>query len=151
MLGKTRNVKREASVSSLQTQACQYNPAYRAANCSRYYFLPQGDEGALKNALATVGPISVAIDATRPTFAFYRSGKLTAAVIISCSLNVSKRDEINYLDLSGVYNDPTCTQKVNHGVLAVGYGTMNDQDFWLVKNRCDITVLIGSSVGGGSY
>uniref|UniRef100_A0A3P8RSS8 Cathepsin S, ortholog 2, tandem duplicate 2 n=1 Tax=Amphiprion percula TaxID=161767 RepID=A0A3P8RSS8_AMPPE len=88
-------------------QQCRYNPKYRAANCSQYSFLPQGDEGALKEAIATIGPISVAIDATRPKFTFYRSG---------------------------VYDDPTCTQKVNHGVLAVGYGTLNGKDYWLVKN-----------------
>ena len=89
------------------TQQCHYNPAYRAANCSQYSFLPQGDEGALKEALATIGPISVGIDATRPRFAFYRSG---------------------------VYDDSSCSQNVNHGVLAVGYGTLNGQDYWLVKN-----------------
>ncbi|CAB1334356.1 unnamed protein product [Coregonus sp. 'balchen'] len=88
-------------------QQCSYNPAQRAANCSRYSFLPEGDEGALKEALATIGPISVAIDATRPLFAFYRSG---------------------------IYNDPTCTKKVNHAVLAVGYGTLGGQDYWLLKN-----------------
>ncbi|XP_041799152.1 cathepsin S, ortholog2, tandem duplicate 1 [Chelmon rostratus] len=88
-------------------QQCRYNPAYRAANCSRYSFLPQGDEQALKQALATIGPISVAIDATRPRFTFYKSG---------------------------VYDDQSCSQKVNHGVLAVGYGTLNGQDYWLVKN-----------------
>ncbi|XP_061573544.1 cathepsin S-like [Cololabis saira] len=88
-------------------QDCRYRAVYRAANCSSYRFLPQGDEGALKAALATVGPISVAIDARRPRFAFYRSG---------------------------VYDDSSCTQKVNHGVLAVGYGTLNGQDYWLVKN-----------------
>ncbi|XP_059194928.1 cathepsin S-like [Centropristis striata] len=90
-----------------QSQQCRYNPSYRAANCTGYSFLPEGDEGAMKEALATIGPISVAIDATRPRFAFYRSG---------------------------VYDDPSCTQKVNHGVLAVGYGTLNGQDYWLVKN-----------------
>ncbi|KAM3614783.1 uncharacterized protein V6R79_018972 [Siganus canaliculatus] len=88
-------------------QPCRYNPRYRAANCSTYSFLPEGDEGALKEAVATIGPISVAIDATRPLFAFYRSG---------------------------VYNDPSCSKSVNHAVLTVGYGTLNGQDYWLVKN-----------------
>nr|ADP55137.1 cathepsin S [Miichthys miiuy] len=90
-----------------QSQECHYSPKFRAANCSQYSFLPEGDEGALKQALATIGPISVAIDARRPRFAFYSSG---------------------------VYDDPSCSQDVNHGVLAVGYGTLNGQDYWLVKN-----------------
>ncbi|XP_063343861.1 cathepsin S, ortholog2, tandem duplicate 1 isoform X1 [Pelmatolapia mariae] len=93
-------------------EQCHYNPATRAANCSSYQFLPEGDENALKQGLATIGPISVAIDARRPRFSFYRSG---------------------------VYNDPSCTQEVNHGVLAVGYGTLNGQDYWLVKNSWGAT------------
>ncbi|XP_029308131.1 cathepsin S, ortholog2, tandem duplicate 1 [Cottoperca gobio] len=101
-----------------QSQQCRYNPAYRAANCSKYSFLPQGDEGTMKEALATIGPISVAIDATRPRFAFYRSG---------------------------VYDDKSCTQKVNHGVLAVGYGSLNGEDYWLVKNSW------GSTFGDHGY
>nr|AWM30702.1 cathepsin S [Rachycentron canadum] len=99
-------------------QQCLYNPMYRAANCSTYSFLPQGSEDALKQAVGTIGPISVAIDATRPLFTFYRSG---------------------------VYNDPSCSQKVNHGVLAVGYGTLNGQDYWLVKNSW------GTSFGDQGY
>lgn len=55
---------------------CRYNPAFRAANCSRYQFLREGDEGALKEAVATIGPISVAIDARRPQFYFFHSGGL---------------------------------------------------------------------------
>ncbi|XP_035260247.1 cathepsin S-like [Anguilla anguilla] len=88
-------------------EQCRYDSELRVANCSSYRFLPKGDEVALKRALATVGPISVAIDAARPNFHFYRSG---------------------------VYHDPTCTQEVNHGVLAVGYGMLNGEDYWLVKN-----------------
>uniref|UniRef100_W5MMN2 Cathepsin S, ortholog2, tandem duplicate 1 n=1 Tax=Lepisosteus oculatus TaxID=7918 RepID=W5MMN2_LEPOC len=95
-----------------QDSTCKYSVTSRAANCTSYSFLPEGDEGALKEALATVGPVSVAIDATRPQFLFYRSG---------------------------VYNDPSCTQKVNHGVLAVGYGTLDGQDYWLVKNSWGTT------------
>ncbi|XP_032373844.1 cathepsin S [Etheostoma spectabile] len=101
-----------------QSQPCHYNPVNRAANCSSYSFLPEGDEGVLKQALANIGPISVAIDATRPRFTFYRSG---------------------------VYDDPSCTLKVNHGVLAVGYGTLSGEDYWLVKNSW------GTSFGDQGY
>uniref|UniRef100_A0A673A8W3 Cathepsin S-like n=1 Tax=Sphaeramia orbicularis TaxID=375764 RepID=A0A673A8W3_9TELE len=99
-------------------QQCRYNPAYRAANCSGYRWVPQGNEDALKQALASVGPVSVAIDATRTQFIFYSSG---------------------------VYDDPGCSQRVNHGVLAVGYGTLNGQDYWLVKNSW------GQTFGEGGY
>lgn len=75
--------------------------------------LPSGDENALKTAVATIGPISIAIDATRPSFMSYRSG---------------------------VYIDSTCgttLDKLDHAVLIVGYGTENGVDYWLVKNRYD--------------
>ncbi|CAL8358649.1 unnamed protein product [Arctogadus glacialis] len=88
-------------------QQCMYTAASRAANCSGYMILPQGREELLQRAVALVGPISVAIDASQQKFAFYKSG---------------------------VYNEPTCTQKVNHGVLVVGYGTQDGQEYWLVKN-----------------
>ncbi|KAM3920460.1 cathepsin S-like [Leptodactylus fuscus] len=86
---------------------CSYNSAKRAATCTKYGFLYPGTEDLLKQAVAIVGPISVAIDAGRQSFALYKSG---------------------------VYNDPGCTQNINHGVLVVGYGTLNGQDYWIVKN-----------------
>lgn len=128
----------------VQTQQCRYNPIYRAANCSNYYFVASGNEKALKTAVGTIGPISVAIDATRPKFLFYKSGttakKIQRSYFKDHDSSFHRLHELpasnkHYLDLSGVYDDPSCTQNVNHGVLAVGYGTLNGQDYWLVKNR----------------
>ncbi|XP_063296195.1 cathepsin S-like [Pelobates fuscus] len=90
-----------------QDQPCHYDTAGKASTCIKYTEIEPATEDTLKQALATVGPISVAIDATRPSFYFYKSG---------------------------VYDDPACSQEVNHGVLAVGYGNLNGKDFWLIKN-----------------
>ncbi|KAL1259613.1 hypothetical protein QQF64_010190 [Cirrhinus molitorella] len=97
---------------------CRYSPSQRAANCTKYYSVSKGDEMALKQAVANIGPISVAIDATRPQFILYHSG---------------------------VYNDPSCNQYVNHAVLVVGYGAIGGQEFWLVKNSW------GTGFGDGGY
>jgi len=87
---------------------CTFNKAKVVAPVKGYHDLRKGDENQLKEALATVGPVSVAIDAGRPGFRSYKSG---------------------------VYYDWWCsTWKLNHAVLAVGYGTENGQDYWLVKN-----------------
>ncbi|XP_063906830.1 procathepsin L-like [Zophobas morio] len=65
-------------------------------------------EEALKDAVGTVGPISVGVDATK--WQFYSEG---------------------------VFYDATCkteANSLNHAVLAVGYGTEDDGEYWLVKN-----------------
>ncbi|CAM9124710.1 unnamed protein product [Bubo scandiacus] len=95
-----------------QNGTCRYDASTRAATCSKYIELPYANEAALKDAVANIGPVSVAIDATQPTFFLYRSG---------------------------VYDDPRCTQEVNHAVLVVGYGTLNDKDYWLVKNSWGVS------------
>ena len=37
---------------------------------------------------------------------------------------------------SGIYDDPECGFKLDHGVLVIGYGTDNDlnMDYWIIKN-----------------
>merc|ERR1712066_1043186 len=67
----------------------------------------QYDE-ANKGATATVGPISVGIDASHFSFQLYHGG---------------------------VYHSMFCSStRLDHGVAVVGYGSEGGKDFWLVKN-----------------
>ncbi|XP_036449122.1 cathepsin L1-like [Colossoma macropomum] len=88
---------------------CRFNPWYVVATCRGYRFLPRGDERSLQYAVAVIGPISVGVIASEPSFRFYESG---------------------------VYNEPNCRgTELNHAVLVVGYGTDRiNGDYWLLKN-----------------
>ena len=76
-----------------------------------YKNVTSGDENALKEAVASVGPVAIAIDAAHLSFRFYAEG---------------------------VYYEPECGNTENdldHEVLVVGYGTTSSgQDYWIVKN-----------------
>ncbi|XP_060790728.1 procathepsin L-like isoform X2 [Neoarius graeffei] len=87
---------------------CRFEPDTTGATCTGYVDINSGDENALQEAVATIGPISVAIDAGHPSFQLYQSG---------------------------LYDEPLCSSmQLDHGVLAIGYGTENGKDYWLVKN-----------------
>jgi len=73
-------------------------------------------EQALMSAVAK-NPVSIAIEADKSAFQLYKSGVLTT----------------------------TCGTNLDHGVLAVGYGTSGGSDYWKVKNSW------GTSWGASGY
>jgi len=89
---------------------CRFKKANVGATIIGFKDIPSGDENALKTAAATIGPISVAIDASSFWFQLY---------------------------FGGIYDHADCKNgaaDLDHGVTVVGYGTENGKDYWLVKN-----------------
>ena len=89
---------------------CRFDPKKIAATVTSHRNLPAQDENALMQAVGTVGPVSIAVDASCRGFRSYRRG---------------------------VYDREGCGAKqgdLNHAVLAVGYGSEGGLDYWIVKN-----------------
>ena len=87
---------------------CDFHRANVGAQLVGYSRIQKHNETELTAAIATVGPISVSIDASQSSFQFY---------------------------YNGIYSDPNCsTKKLDHAVTAVGYGTQNGSDYYIVKN-----------------
>jgi len=88
---------------------CRFNPNTIGATATGVVFVSP-TEADLKSAVATVGPISVYIDASQSSFQLYAGG---------------------------IYEDPQCSSTlVDHCMLVVGYGTdaTSNTDFWILKN-----------------
>ncbi|XP_028160645.1 cathepsin L1-like [Ostrinia furnacalis] len=83
---------------------CKYGRSLVRAKPKRWAMLPSGDEGAIEKAVATIGPLAVAVNAAPFTFQLYRSG---------------------------IYDDPFCFPwHLNHAMLLVGY----TQQYWILLN-----------------
>ncbi|XP_021071408.1 cathepsin R-like isoform X1 [Mus pahari] len=90
---------------------CRYNPKNSKAEITGFVSLPESED-ILMEAVATIGPISAAVDASFNRFGFYNGG---------------------------IYHQPNCSNNtVNHAVLVIGYGFEgNETDgnkYWLIKN-----------------
>ncbi|CAH1644658.1 unnamed protein product [Spodoptera littoralis] len=92
-------------------QSCQFQAgkaAVRLTGCTNYHLSSQE---RLKELVATVGPISIAVQAE--SFLTYTGG---------------------------IMEDNLCNEgEVNHAILLVGYGTENGQPYWIAKNSWDTT------------
>ncbi|GFV95228.1 cathepsin L [Trichonephila clavipes] len=111
---KNKGIDTEASYPyTAEDGSCHFKKSNVGATVTGYVDIPTGDEDALKKAVATVGPISVAIDASHDSFQSYQDG---------------------------IYDEPECSSdELDHGVLVVGYGTEDGSDYWLVKNSWGTT------------
>lgn len=109
-----------ASEASYPYTATGPNSCQRKASVSKisgYCDVKQNNEAALAFAVSK-GPVSVAIEADQACFQFYSSG---------------------------VMADTSCGTQLDHGVLAVGYGTTSGKKYWNVKNSW------GTSWGQAGY
>merc|ERR1719429_986235 len=89
---------------------CHLNESSVGLKIKGWVNVTSGSVDALKVAIAAHGPVSVAIDASHKSLSFYSNG---------------------------VYYEEKCSNDINgldHAVLAVGYGELNGQKYWLVKN-----------------
>jgi len=88
--------------------ACRYKAHDPACKVTSHVRIPYGDERALQEAVASVGPVTIAYDASTREFGSYQSG---------------------------IYQSANCQpQRTSHAVLVVGYGTEGGVDYWLCKN-----------------
>jgi len=87
---------------------CMYNQAIANLNLSSGCVRSMGgDEDQMVNALAQQGPLGIGINASGRGFSLYSGG---------------------------VYSDKSCSDRLNHAVLATGYGNLDGQDYFEVKN-----------------
>ena len=94
--------------------------------------VPSGSEKELLVAVATVGPLSVSVDASSNAFR-----------VCQCKARVNLYIVIAYTHVfvlqfysDGVFNSLHCSNtKLTHSMLLTGYGTYEGKQYWLVKNR----------------
>jgi len=89
-----------------QDGTCAYSKSKAAVGASSYSDVTQGDNAALKDAVAQ-SPVSIAIEADQSVFQSYTGGIITST---------------------------DCGTQLDHGVLLVGYGSEDGTDYWIVKN-----------------
>ena len=108
--------------------SCMYDESKGVTNTTGYGQV-SGDVDSIKDAIKTKGPVSIAINAETKVFQTYKSGIITES--------------------------DGCPTKIDHAVLAVGYGYDGDQGYFIVRNSWNTTwgdegyVKLGMAEGEG--
>ncbi|XP_062613288.1 procathepsin L-like [Saccostrea cucullata] len=87
-------------------ESCKFNKTAVVATVKGYKDVPKSEQ-SLMVAVAIVGPISAALDATQRSFQLYKGG---------------------------VYDEPNCKSQVDHSLVIVGYGVLDGKKYWIAKN-----------------
>ncbi|XP_059163590.1 procathepsin L-like [Physella acuta] len=96
-----------------ETRKCAFKRATVGATEKSYKDIESGSENALQQAVATVGPVSIAMDGSHSSFQMYGGG---------------------------VYDEPACSStQLDHAMLVVGYDSLDGKDYWTVKNSWGTT------------
>ena len=88
---------------------CEMSAKRKVAGIKSYVELPANNYTALMHAVATVGPISISVDASR--WSFYSGGIYDGSLFTH-----------------------HCGTTIDHAVQLVGYGTERGKDYWIVRN-----------------
>jgi C1A family cysteine protease len=95
-----------------KSSSCAYSKdSTTAVEASTYKNVTANNPSQMKAALVQQ-PLAVSIEADKRVFQTYKSG---------------------------IMDSTACGTKLDHAVLAVGYGSENGQDYWLVKNSWNTT------------
>merc|ERR1711934_533897 len=100
------------SGTTMSKGTCAYDSSSTTAVTVSSYDAVTPDSYTDMKAALNVQPLAVSIEADKLCFQFYSSG---------------------------VLDNTACGTSLDHAVLAVGYGTENGQDYWLVKNSWNTT------------
>jgi len=100
---------------------CSFTEDAVGATITSFNQVDSGDEQALMQAVATVGPVSVGVDASKG-WQLYRGGVMHPKTVKG----------FHPFKKKGCSSSPT---KMDHGVAVVGYGTDEvGGDYWIVRN-----------------
>lgn len=138
-----------------QNGLCHYNQSEMLAKITGYVNVTSGNITAVKAAIYKHGPVAVSIDASHRTFSFYSNGvyyepkcgesgtwdpreplpvilgraggglKPSSSPLGGCCPNAPS--PVPFL----AANKPG---ELDHAVLAVGYGVLQGETYWLIKN-----------------
>ncbi|KAL8615241.1 hypothetical protein ACOMHN_050282 [Nucella lapillus] len=132
-----------------EDRKCRFKRQSVGANDTGFVDIKSKSEPDLQSAVATVGPISVAIDASHSSlqvgFVDIKSKskpdlQRAVATVGPISVAIDASHTSFQLYSHGVYHEPQCSQiYLDHAVLAVGYGKYESKDYWLVKNSWGTT------------